>query len=143
MHKPTLLIGTLTLALFASSISPVPPTQDDEFPLADAMGLMNSGQRKLRRMLKKPEQKDETIAVIQTMQSASITAYGLAPPAPEDQTSDEAKAEWRIGFQRRILSVTDTLLELELAVVKGDSEAAQAAYTGLAAIKKGGHDTYQ
>jgi len=143
MQKSTLLIGTLLLS-FAAGLAytrPV-PQDDDPSPLADAMGTLQGGQRKLRKQLKDTENSAAAVATLQQMQRGAITALGL-PPAPPEGMEDGKKPAWRIDFQRQMVQVLDTLLTIELAVTEGRTESAMEAYKALGALKKSGHDTYQ
>lgn len=143
MNKSPLLVGTLLLS-FAAGLAytrPV-PQDDDPTPLAEEMGGLQSGQRKLRKLIKNPEAKQETLEIIRGMEQNAITAINLAPAIPAGM--EEAKqAAWTIGYKREMVKVLDALLVMELAVVEGRTDAAAAAYKGLGELKKSGHDTYQ
>ena len=143
MNKPTLLLATLVLALLVGSATTLRAVQDEELtPLQEAMNGLQSGQRKLRKLLKDPIETAATVEVVHAMEANALTAFGLPPDAPAT-LSEAERPGWRIGFQRQILKVADSLLVLELAVLQGEGEQARQAYKDLNAVKKAGHDIYQ
>jgi hypothetical protein len=140
MSKHTLLTTLLALSLAASAAFALQHQDDEDTPLQQAMHQLKDGQRKLHKLKRDPvANKDGLLAACEAIQGGALAAFSLPPAAPEG----EPAAAWRIGYQRTILQVLDSALELEAATHAGDSEAVAAAYERLAEVKKGGHDRYQ
>ena len=144
MRNVKLITGLLALSLGAAYALPRYSTQDDEpTPVQEAMGGLQSGQRAMRRMVKDPAaNKDALVKTLREMQRHAHTIFTMPPTVPEGLATTTPE-EWRIDFQRQFLEVLDCLLEVELAVHKGDADAVAKGYTKLGELKKTGHDTYQ
>jgi hypothetical protein len=107
------------------------------------MELMQAGMKEMRRMLGKNEQKVELLALVTKLQLSARACFDLVPAQATPIDDPSALAEWRIGYVRRMVEVYDALLQLELAVHKGDAEKAKEMYKKLGEHKQSGHDAYQ
>ena len=116
---------------------------DEHGPLHEAMEELQSGMRKIRKMLSKPEEKEAAIELLRHMQANALVAFQNPPEPGSDVGPSRVGPGWRIGFKRQILKVIDELLAVEHAVAEGRSEDAKAGYATLASLKKEGHDDYQ
>ena len=110
-------------------------------PLHDAMEALDRGMKGMRRSITDPEKVGENLDRVRGMQTAAITAWGLTPETFTPMSETE-QVIWRIGYQRKMLAVTDGLLQLEQALVEGKLEAAREIYSQLTGLKKEGHDVY-
>ncbi|TDJ78026.1 MAG: hypothetical protein E2O39_01650 [Planctomycetota bacterium] len=136
----------LALGLVATAASPFIATaaaqDDEETPLGEQMEELQSGLRRLRKLVTKPDEKEATLEILRAMQGHGIQAFALGPEPPETLPAAE-HAEWSVNFRRQILKVVDQLLVVELAVSEGRTEDAKSAYKELGQLKNAGHDTYQ
>lgn len=119
--------------------------QDDEppTPLEAAMGTLQGGMRKLRPLLEDPAANREVmVATLHEMQAAALSAVAN-PPAPPEGFPEGGVFTWRIGFQREILKLADSLFECENGVHRGRADEVQAAYDKANETKKLGHDRWK
>jgi len=114
---------------------------EDEGPLHDAMETLDRGMKGMRRTITDPEKTAENMERLHGMQAAALTAVSLCPE-PFNPLSDTEKIVWRIGYERKMLTVIDGLLQIELALVEGRHDEAREIYSQLTGLKKEGHDTY-
>jgi len=115
--------------------------QGEDGPLAEAMGELKDNMRALRKTLGSPEKAEDGMAYAAGMRKAALLAFPLCPDAPQGFSKAE-QVKWRVDFQRKILSVCDGTLQLELALAEGRMEDAKTIYKSLSDIKKEGHETY-
>ena len=151
-----LLMAVPATSVVASEPAPVPaaatPTTvgdasvgDEDSPLDEAMAGLQGGMRALRGLSKGTDDKAACLKVLQDMQASAIAALQLEPHTPEGQAAPDAEglAVWKLGFKRQIVTLIDKLLELEIAVQKGNFDALKAGYGALNEIKSAGHYEYQ
>jgi len=140
--RATIVLPALAFLLLAW-IAPTSMTDgDDHGPLESAMEELQSGQRKLRKIISDPAQKDACLETLRSMQRAALTTI-QNPIESSTATDEKAKAVWRIGFQIQATKLMVELLACELAVVEGRTDDAAKHYKELNAIKKAGHNAYQ
>ena len=152
-REPRLASSTLAAAATAAAPTQTPaaaPAQDPAAPKAaegegmhEHMEALQSGMKEMRRMLGKDEQKAELLALVVKLQLAARACFDLVPEQATPIEDPSALAEWRIGYVRRMVEVYDSLLQLELAVHKGDGDKAKELYKKLGEQKQSGHDAYQ
>ncbi|MFT4542744.1 MAG: hypothetical protein ACI841_001985 [Planctomycetota bacterium] len=143
-------LGTLTLSarLVASpdatapklGISSQEEAEQDE--LHEAMEVMQGGMRRLRKLVSDSASKDATVKLVGEMQAAAVSAFGHAPDAPEG-LEGKTLLTWKTDFNRKMLTLALQLVEVEEAVLKGDTERAGTLYSGLKAMKSAGHEKYE
>lgn len=114
-----------------------------EDPLHEAMEALQAGMKEMRKMLGKPEQKAELLALVAKMEASALACVTLLPEPAAPLTDPVALATWRIDYQRRMVTVYDTLLQLELTVHKDDADGAKELYKKLGEQKQSGHDAFQ
>ena len=110
-------------------------------PLEVAMEGLQSGQRRLRKLLETPESRDACLELVRAMQQSALAAFGNPPAPPEGEGL--TPLAWEVGFRRQVLALLDQLLVLEQAVGEGRVEDAKASYGELSRLKNEGHDRYQ
>ncbi|QDV07612.1 hypothetical protein Poly30_31390 [Planctomycetes bacterium Poly30] len=109
--------------------------------LHESMERMQSSMKGLRKMLGKPDQKAEAIALCVTMEGAALEGFMHPPESPDGLEGAELHA-YQAEFKKQMLSVTGMLVDLEIALQNGDDDKAKELYRGLGAIKKEGHEIY-
>lgn len=114
---------------------------EEDSPLVQAMERVDKGMKALRRSVADPAKAEANAELARGMKEAALTALPLCPE-PFTPLEGVARVAWRIDFERRILAVADTLLQLELAFVESRLEDAKKLHEGLAKLKKDGHDLY-
>lgn len=138
-------------AAIAAGLNPTPALRQDSQEgesedehggvLHESMEKLQKNMRGLRKVLTKPEAKDEAIAMCIEMEANAIAGFMNPPASPDGLEGAELRA-YQAGFKKRMLKVTETLIDLELAFDSGDADAAKKLYKALGASKKDGHDIY-
>ena len=145
-----LALTPLTLRPLLQDPSPQEPGQhrqedgdDDheEGPLHDIMKNLKHEMRSLRHSLGSEDTKAAALEHAEAIKGLTLKALPHCPPAPEG-FSEAEQLKWRVDFERKMLAVADTMLQLELSMADGDLQAAQDLYRTAGGIKKEGHDTY-
>jgi len=141
----TLFIAGLIAAGFTVMTFSQDPGRDlgyehSDSSLEEIMDQMKDHMRAVRKSIPEIEQHAKCIKDIQAMQQLAIDALPYCPDYPGDAGVEKAK--YQINFKRQLLTVADTLLELELALHKGDIEAANAHYKSLRNAKESSHEIY-
>ncbi len=144
MKNNKVLTVCLALSLGAGYAFARPSLQDDETtPLQESMQGLMSRRRAMRKLVRDPAaHRSELLEILEEFRGHALTAFSLPPTAPGSLERTDA-ALWRVGFQRQILTLIDTGLECELAVLKGDTELLGEAYKTLSSTMKAGHDRYK
>jgi len=138
------LAAQLTDATVAApSADAVVSSDDDEAagPLLESMEVIQKGMKGIRKMLSKPDQKDAAVKLCQEMQAAALVGF-QHPPEPETALEGDALVDFSANFRKRMLTVCSTLVDLEVALAKGDADSAKTIYRELGKQKKEGHDAY-
>ncbi len=127
-------IGDATAAIEADD-------DEEAGPLHESMEVIQRGMKGIRKMLSKPDQKDAAVKLCQEMQAAALVGF-QNPPKPEAELDGDALVEFSADFRKRMLTVCSTLVDLEVALAKGDADSAKTIYRTLGKQKKEGHDAY-
>ena len=141
------LLLPFTLGAAQPFLSPQEPEHEhegeheEEGPLAEAMESLKDHMRAMRKSLGDPQRDAESISHAKGMMKNALEALKYVPEAPENLAGADV-VQWRVDFQRKMLSVCDHLLQIELALAQGRHEDARLLYRAVADIKKEGHDTY-
>jgi len=134
------IAGILTAGFTAMTFSQDPGHEHSDSPLEEIMEQMKDHMRAVRKSIPEVEQHPKCINDIQAMQQLAIDALPYCPDYPGEPGVEKNKYE--INFKRRLLTVADTLLQLELALHEGDIEAANAHYKSLRNAKESSHEIY-
>jgi hypothetical protein len=134
------IAGVLTAGFAVMTFAQDPGHEHSDSPLEEIMEQMKDHMRAVRKSIPEVEQHAKCIRDIQAMQQLAIDALPYCPDYPGEAGLEKAK--YGINFKRRLLNVTDTLLELELALHKGDIEAANSHYKSLRNAKESSHEIY-
>ena len=134
------IAGVLTAGFTAMTFAQDPGHEHSDSPLEEIMEQMKDHMRAVRKSIPEVEQHAKCIKDIQAMQQLAIDALPYCPDYPGEAGLEKVKYE--INFKRRLLTVADTLLELELALHEGDIEAANAHYKSLRNAKESSHEIY-
>lgn len=145
------ILGFLLLPFTLGAAQPFLSTQEpehghgqeheEEGPLAEAMESLKDHMRAMRKSLGDPQRDEESVGHAQGMMKNALEALKYVPEAPEGMGGVD-RVQWRVDFQRKMLSVCDHLLQIELALAEGRREDARLLYRAVSDLKKEGHDTY-
>lgn len=109
--------------------------------LHESMESLQKNMKGLRKLLSKPEMKEDAIAMCIEMEQSALTGFMNPPESPDGLEGAELRA-FQADFKKRMLQVTETLVDLELAFDGGDKDEIKKIYRTLGASKKEGHDIY-
>jgi soluble cytochrome b562 len=112
-----------------------------EEDLYDLMLGLEDGMKVLRRALRDPEKNPSSLDHIDAMQRAALAAKTQQPPMLES-VPGEQQGELLTKFRKRMVQLLQALLNLEMAVLDGDNEAAQKIYKTLSELEEQGHDEF-
>ena len=116
----------------------------DQAPDLDQhMDTLQDGMKALRRMIGKEDKQADALKLCAELQAASLASLAFEPEMTRAIDDKVARTESRVGYQRRMVEVYDTLLQLELAFTKGDDAQQKELYKALGKQKQSGHDAYQ
>ncbi len=109
--------------------------------LHESMESLQKNMKGLRRLLGKPEAKEQALTMCAEMEMSAISGFMNPPESPDGLEGAELRA-YQADFKKRMLKVTETIIDLELAFDSGDADAIKKIYRSLGANKKEGHDIY-
>jgi cytochrome b562 len=143
-----LLLVALTGPLISGSSwfshAPQEPVAEDadETPLQREMGVVKDGMRKLRRGLSKADDIQKALPVILEMQAAMQFAKTQIPPMSEAIADEVARATFIRDYRKGVVGAQSLMLDLEVAILDGDTELAQNLYKKLKSTKEDGHEQF-
>lgn len=138
--RSLLLILSLAGLAFGATRS-TPPAQDDT-PLQESMGQLNSSLRTFRKAMKADApDKEAALTQILSMQDAMQVAKLQVPDSAKALDAAKGRAFTK-AFRKDLILLQRALLDLEVQVLDEDFAGASAAVRGLLEHKKAGHDKY-
>ena len=137
-----LLFVTAAAAATPSLAAPFAPAQEPgEDALEDHMLLMESAMKRLRRSLRDPEKRDDSLGYLVKMQEAALAAKQLQPRMTAG-VPEEERAAFLAAYRRDAAVLLRSLVELEIAVLEGDEAKAKELYDRLAELEETGHERF-
>lgn len=144
-------LACLSLPLILAAASPAwlaPPVQEPattqappEEVLEDHMLTMKSGLRRLRRSLRDPGKFNESIVTILRVQQANLEAKTFEPRMTTNVPEAEKEAFLK-AYQKELALMGIELQRLEIAVLDGDLEGAQAILKKVQAMEEPAHERF-
>lgn len=139
MRTLLLLIAFSGLTLGASFAT---APQDEDTPLQQAMGKLNSSLRAFRKAVKGDSpNKEVALSEILDMQEAVQAAKVLVPTSAEALEPVEGRA-LTIEYRKGLIGLQHALLDLEVQILDDKFSGADVAIRGLLELKKSGHDKF-
>jgi hypothetical protein len=105
----------------------------EQLSLETSMKMLNRGMRELKDKIGAPDAKADNLRWISTMERACLNAKAAAPRDIPDR-ADEFRTE-QVGLMR-------LLLDMEVAVIEGKSDGAQAIYAKVEAYRDAAHKKF-
>jgi hypothetical protein len=145
--------SVLTLGLllqFSSAKSSAPGAQDPEgeaapeqekTPMAKQMERVEDAMRTLRRSIRKPESRADSLAHVQECQEGLMLAKGLQPMMLA-QIPEAEKAAFRRDFRLGMVEALEAYLELERALLEERDEEAKELYKKAAGMEDPAHERF-
>ena len=116
-------------------------TVDDDSPLLQEMDVIQDQLKLLRRNLKKPEENPASLKAIQEMQRAAVACKAMDFPMAE-AAEGEAKAELIKGYKLEMISMIETILQMERALLADDNDKARELYKTIKGFEDSGHEKF-
>ena len=114
---------------------------EEDSPLLKDMEVIQDQLKFLRRNLKKPEENPASLAALQEMQRAAVACKGMSFPMA-DRAEGEAKAELIKGYKLETISLIESMLQMERALLEGDNDKARELYKTVKAFEDSGHEKF-
>ncbi len=131
----------LSLPLLAAMNQDPAPHDPDETPLMLQMQELKAGMKGLRRSVRDPEKYGEALETVLTMQASAQLAK-LEIPVMAAGLPEAERPAFNLAYRQDMVVMQQLLLELELALLRGDSENAQAIYKRLKTLEEEGHEHF-
>ncbi len=134
----------MTAAVLAAVVVPFGATSlldAEDPPIVRHMEAMNTPYKAIRRQARRKAFDAETIKNVNIMQEHALQAMHVAIPVIEKLSADKRQA--MVAEYKKIQGDTViALIHLEVALEKGDKEAAAKMIDELGSLKKAGHDKF-
>jgi soluble cytochrome b562 len=113
----------------------------EESPLHQEMERIENGLKRIRRDAKDAAKNATTLETVLEMQDAAGKSKLMIPPITEKQPEAE-RAAFARDYRKQMIEVEKTLLDLELALLDGDQEKAQALIKKVSDAEDSGHEKF-
>lgn len=131
------LISALTLSFSGTQTLYAESEHDGQEVLESNMKVLGSAFRQLRRQARSKQFDESTLEDLARMQKAAVIA--MHANAEEHIT----KKEDVILYRTMMADTIKKLLDMEIAVLKGDNDAAAACVNDLNSLMKNGHTKFK
>ncbi|MDB5297773.1 MAG: hypothetical protein JWO31_3756 [Phycisphaerales bacterium] len=144
------LFPTLTAALLGLALVAAPTTaraadkekkKDADTPLAKAMEELGDTYKALKKTVKDPAKKEETIKLIDKAYQASVTSK-LYAPTMLAKVPEADKAKTLDGYRKMMAGVIAEFAKLEQQVLDGKNDEAAETLKNLKQLEDDGHEKY-
>lgn len=136
-----LLVPALLLAAQDPAGAPAPTGEPETSELAEHMEHIEVLVGKLRRSLRKPEQKADSLGHVAEMQAATLASKGLVP-AMATRLPEAERPAFVTAYRIDMVAMLSALLELELALLEDRHEEANAIFKRVRAMEDSGHERF-
>lgn len=114
---------------------------DLDTELAKQMEVMDSGMKKLRRSLRKPESNKESLETIEKVLAAAVKSKDMTP-AMAAKIPEAKRAEWVAAFKKDMDATIKTIEEMRDAVKNGKNDEAVKLHATIKKQEDKGHEKY-
>jgi len=142
MHARTVIAWLLFLGLFAAVLGARPQDEEHEISvLEDHMETIEGAVKVLRRSLRDPANRADSLELVAEIQAATVVCKSLVPPMAETVPADE-RAAFITEYRLMLVDFLGYQLDLERALLAGDEEAAKAAFKQVREMEDTGHERF-
>ena len=114
---------------------------DLDTELAKQMEMIDSGMKKLRRSLRKPDSNKDSLETIDTVYKAALKSKDMTP-AMAAKIPEAKRAEWVAAYKKDMETMIKTVEEMRDAVKAGKNDKAQELHQSLKKQEDKGHEKY-
>jgi hypothetical protein len=115
------------------------PDLDTE--LAKQMEVIDSGVKKLRRSLRKPETNKESLETIEKVHAAAVKCKDMTP-AMAAKVPEAERAKWVENYKKDMTAFIKTVEEMQAAVKDNKNDKALELHKSLKQQEDKGHEKY-
>lgn len=140
--RPRLLLACAGIAF--ASIIPFThrvSAESAEASIKPQMGILRDGLKAIAKDLADPTKFEAALATVLKMQEAAQLAKTREPPATAKRAED-ARDAFVKDCRKTMITLQKHLLDLEVALLEGDSIKAKDSARQAAAVRNLGHDTF-
>jgi hypothetical protein len=114
---------------------------DLDTELAKQMEVIDSGMKKLRRSLRKPESNKESLETIEKVHAAAVKSKDMTP-AMASKIPEAERAKWVAAYKKDMEAMIKTVEEMRDAVKDNKNDKAQELHASLKKQEDKGHEKY-
>jgi hypothetical protein len=144
-----LMLSVLVVALAGMNHVRAAAAQDDkekkvpdlDTELSKQMEVIDSGVKKLRRSLRKPESNKESLETIEKVHAAAVKCKDMTP-AMAAKIPEADRAKWVENYKKDMATFIKTVEEMQAAVKDGKNDKALELHQSLKKQEDKGHEKY-
>ena len=147
-HRVLILATAALLALPLTSITrralaeePKKEVKVQKSELNNTMEDMDEVFKKLRRSIRKTEQNDASLKLIQELQTKTLACKDLTPTKAA-KVPEADRAKFVLAYRKEMTAVLIDLLQMEQALLDGDNAKAQEIYKAIGEREDKDHDQF-
>ncbi|HEX9794876.1 MAG TPA: hypothetical protein VGC54_12915 [Planctomycetota bacterium] len=106
--------------------------------LEDHMEAIELSVKRLRRSLRDATKAEESLDWVVKAEHAALAAKAMVPKMSE-HVPEAKRAEFQLAYRREIAVLIEHMLTLEIALLDGDADAANEAFTALRELEEPAH----
>ncbi|MBC7773211.1 MAG: hypothetical protein H7210_11995 [Pyrinomonadaceae bacterium] len=112
--------------------------------IGDAMSRMDRAIKQLQRQVGDTKKKDDTLRIVSEVQRNCLAAKAIpVPPEMLEKIKDEAeKTKVASSYRKRMVSLMRKLLDLEMFVLEGKTDAANAKVLDIMKFSEESHEEF-
>jgi soluble cytochrome b562 len=144
MHAANALaLAALVLIPFATPVpfAPRAAPAGDETELAQQMEVVESAVGRLRRNLRDPAKNADSLQLVVEAQTAALFCKGQTPSMAANVPEAEREA-FVAAYRKEMATLLRGMIDLELALLDGDNEAAKTALQSVRDMEEPAHERF-
>jgi hypothetical protein len=114
---------------------------DLDTELAKQMEVMDTGLKKLRRSLRKPESNKESLETIEKVHAAAVKSKDMTPVMAA-KIPEAKRAEWVAAYKKDMEATIKTIEQMRDAVKDGKNDKAVELHASIKKQEDAGHKKY-
>lgn len=137
------VVGAMALALQAVPQEPSRRRhkKGEDTELAHHMEKVEDALKALRRSLRDPDNRDESLSLVSTMETETIACKAFVPFMAATIQEDD-RGDFVYDFRRTMLDFLEHQLDLERAILDGDPDAIKEAFGKVHDMEDFGHERF-
>ena len=131
----------------ADAPTPIPARASEEpgkvkkTELHEHMEAIEESMKKLRRTIRKPDSSADSLELIARIEQEAFVCKGMVPSRAATLPEAE-RPKFLAAYRKDMAGFIGQVLQIESAVLDGDSDKAMTLYRGLKTVEDDSHDKY-